>query len=258
MYIGSPNSPFINRDIAFDVLFSPSLDNFVDFGSYTCNFDSEKFIRLLDFCNTFDTNEPVEWANGIASNLDPAFDELQKALVSKSALLEYCDFVNVRDFLAKAQSFGLFDDDNFTFLISPSADRRGTICSQNNFFCSLPENSACPEGAWEYFCYVFGEKFQETYLQVEYMFTSNSKALDRKIKEGLKTVENDWDTLITEETKQYILDYIHSCDKLADRDPAITEIVSEETSRLFSGEISSAECAKMVQNRVSLYLSEQS
>ena len=48
------------------------------------------------------------------------------------------------------------------------------------------------------------------------------------------------------------------CNKLNDRDSAVNSIIQEEYTAYINGETMAQKCAELIQNRVSIYLSEQS
>lgn len=63
---------------------------------------------------------------------------------------------------------------------------------------------------------------------------------------------------ITREQLDYFKTAVLSCDKLGEWDTNVSPILNEEFGRCEAGEYTAEECAKAMQDRVSLYLSEQS
>ena len=63
---------------------------------------------------------------------------------------------------------------------------------------------------------------------------------------------------ITDEDIARLKEYVSTCTNLISVDMEISDIVMEEYGAFDSGDISAEECAKRIQNRVSLMLSEQS
>ena len=54
-----------------------------------------------------------------------------------------------------------------------------------------------------------------------------------------------------------IIDYAKGISRVQFDNPKIISIVEEETGMYFAGDQTAEKCAEMIQNRVSLYLSEQ-
>lgn len=285
MYIGSRNSPFAydNREIAWSGIFS--VGSFVDFINYTCDFNNDRFIRLLEFCNSFEVNEAYDWSDGVFDGSDEQkmleYWEANYAVKNKTALLQNGFTHNPDSLINQPHQFGLLEDDNYTYLIYPSDDRRGVISTGNYSCYSVLNNCSNPDGAWAYFCYIMSEDYQNNYMQVERQFTSNKASYEYKLNTAFEdtqdmlyfyeggygnpgkgmSISSDHEYFkrpITDETKQYLLDILASCDKLSGYDKAIYDIVEEEVSGFFAGEKTAQECAEMVQNRVSIYLSENS
>ncbi|MDE5861765.1 MAG: hypothetical protein K2H28_06170 [Ruminococcus sp.] len=128
--------------------------------------------------------------------------------------------------------------------------------------------------------YVLSPYFQNNYLQVSHHFTSNKESYEYKMNKMIEKytesvptpfdpMTNDWgnpetegitwkNKPITDKDIDYINDFISHCNKLSDRDEDAQEIIREECNKFMNGEISAEECAERIQNRVSIYLSEQS
>ena len=279
MHLGSQNSYFTRREGVFDRLVNDSIGAWVDYDNYTCNFDSDEFLHLLHFCSELELNEPIEWENNVVDGNSDEYHETTLDLYRKKALLnEMCSFHYLNDFVNYPISFGLFTDSSFTFL-TPPGDGHGTITTANAFNFALLNNSPNPEGGWEFFNFVMDGDTQRNYLQTSFNFGSSKKNFEEDLK-ALRENEfqvqidpeqnygdfkhtwiedKDYKVMyISDEDYQYIYDFIMSCDRLSDHDQKLYDIVKEEYTKLAAGDCTPEECAAMIQNRASLYLSEQS
>lgn len=283
MYLGTKNSPFAYRDIMFDYLCT--IGSWVDYDNYTCNFDSEEFIHLLEFCMNTEINEPYDWGGVISTQNEAQMIEYKEAEMSvknKTSLLYATNLGYPPDFISKPIITGLYHDDNYTYLIAPSNDRRGTILISNNMCFSVLNNASCPDGAWDFFNYIMNPKFQNDYLQTMYSFTTNKASFEYKMNKAMEESQyykfrtndptlysidpddswlNDSEYFshpLTEENMEYFTEFIMNCNKLVDYDSAVYTIIKEEYAAFINGETTAQKCAEMIQNRVSLYLSEQS
>lgn len=281
MHLGSRNSSFAYRDHLFDILCANSVGSWIDYDNYTCNFDSEEFIHLLEFCKNVEINEPFDWDNTNDEQEKAEYLDAETSLLSKTSFIAEAHISMPDDLFYNAISKGLFLDDNFTYLTAPSDDRRGTISPINNMCYSVLNGSPDPDGGWDFMNYIFSAKFQLNYLQTAYLFTSNKESMEytmnrfleatadyqiavdplRPYADGDGTWEEGVDWIykpIDDETLQYFNDFIAGCNKLRDADSSVYDIVKEEYEDCLNGEVTAQQCAEMIQNRVSLYLSEQS
>lgn len=78
---------------------------------------------------------------------------------------------------------------------------------------------------------------------------------------GLENIEINMDILLyaaTREQADKLYELIDACDIVWNRDSTVTSIVEEELGPFFAGDRTARETAEMIQNRVSIYVAEQS
>ena len=280
MYLGSRNSLFSYRDNIFYTLLQ-NCGDWIDYDNYTCDFNNEEFIHLLNFCNTVEINEPYDWDNTDYEQQGIENIEAETSVLRKTALLYPTTiFTCFEDFIYRPVQTGLYKNNNCTFLIPPSNDRTGAISTVNDMCFSILTDTDCPDGAWDFMNYVLSPYFQNNYLQTSHHFTSNKESYEYKInktiekcKEEVATpldpLTNDWgnpetegitwiNKPLTDDDIEYITEFLSHFNKLSDSDEEAQNIIREECDKFMNGEISAEECAERIQNRVSLYLSEQS
>lgn len=283
MYLGSKNSHFAYRSHLVNEICFKNCGDWIDYDNYTCDFNNEEFIHLLNFCNNVEINEPYNWENFDFGNeqYEMEYMETETSVLRKTALLyTSTHFTDFNSFIDSPVQTGLYLNDNYTFLIPPSNDRTCGISTVNDMCFSILADTDCPDGAWDFMNYVLSPYFQNNYLQVSSHFTSNKESYEYKMnkmiekyKESVPTpldpMTNDWgnpetegitwiNKPITDKDIDYINDFISHCNKLSDSDSEVKTILNEECDKFMNGEISAEECAERIQNRVSLYLSEQS
>lgn len=283
MYLGSRNSPFAYRDNLFYTLLQ-NCGDWIDYDNYTCDFNNEEFIHLLNFCNTVEINEPYRWENSGLDNEQQEMEnrEAETSVLRKTALLYPTTiFSCFDDFIYRPVQAGLYKNNNCTFLIPPSNDRTGAISTVNDMCFSILTDTDCPDGAWDFMNYILSPYFQNNYLQTSRYFTSNKESYEYKMNKSFEKFKKevvtpvdpmatrwggtdqkegvDWiNKPLTDDDIEYITEFISHFNKLSDSDEDAQTIMNEETERLKNGEITAEECAERIQNRVSLYLSEQS
>lgn len=277
MYLGSKNSSFTTRESAWMSLFGSTAGNFVDYDKHSCDFDSPEFIRLLEFCGSFELNDNYSWGS-VVDSLDPQvaikLREAELAVKNKNALLQEVETHSYEEFILSPHRYGLYLDDNYTYVIAPSDDRKGVLTPGSCY--SIIKSSDNIDGAWDFMCYIMSESYQSS---VNSEFCTNRSLFEKELDKWLGyadkakldsegrwvTSENgryeDTDGVIhplSSENREYLTDFLASFTKLNVRDRAIYDITAEETSRFFAGECSAKQCAEMIQNRVSILLSERS
>jgi len=280
MYLGSRNSPFMWPEQCFDSLFPVAMTSFVDFDNYTCSFDSPEFIHFLNFCRDVKMpGETYEWDSMSESEKEQAYDEARYSILNKTSMLTWCSISHPEEYLTHSMNYGLFLNDRFNYVIFPNEERSGTISPLNCMCYSILNGCAEPDGAWEYLCYINSEDYFDEYLQVENSFAANRHITEKRLENAF-----DWaDSLVYNDeggyvppqanladgtethtyripdgTRRYLRDFLSTFDKVADQDTVIYDIANEEAGKFFAGEAAAEDCAAMIQNRVSLYLSENS
>ncbi len=207
-------SPFhTNSSVYIFDLFD--MNQFIDYDSYTCNFNSEEFINILEFCSQYPAE--VEFLTTPDENI-----LTDKALIY---LFQVSIFTNPD--LEK-----IFGDEEYTVL-------------ETNFHYGirLAITESCPDknAAWEFLSEVYngesGDDFPVT----------------------VKQFEEKRDSFVTQQHYDFAYDILSGTDGFTETlSDDIAIIISEETAECFNGEASPQECAEMLQNRISIYLSEKS
>lgn len=283
MYLGSKNSYFAYReDLFYDLL--NNCVNWIDYDTYTCDFNNEDFIHLLNFCNTVEINEPYSWEKNDFGTEQQEIEnrEAETSVLRKTSLLYTIGLMYSFDnFVNFPVQTGLYSGDNYTFLIPPSNDRTGGISTANDMCFSILTDTDCPDGAWDFMNYVLSPYFQNNYLQTAHAFTTNKESYEYKMNKTFEKYKKevvipidpmatrwggsdqtegvDWiNKPITDNDIEYIKEFMSHFNKLHDSDEDVQTIINEETQKFMNGETTAEKCAETIQNRVSIYLSEKS
>lgn len=240
---------------------------FVNNENFTCNFDSDEFIELLEFADQF-----------------PGVDEYdfeKRSCRNDTALLSVMYFSSFRDINAQVQ--GIFGDEEMTFAGFPTNSGKGSKILLGRRF-SVMENSPNKEGAWEFIrsflndsCYVSDDGGTHDGIPVteSALKLVAERAMEKPYyidESGNKVYMNetitDWNTMteisirpMNEEQKERYLDFVTSITAVSSGnniDSSISDVINDETNRFFAGECTSSQAADMIQNRISIILSEQS
>ncbi len=251
-----------NRNAVFDRLSNSGAD-FIDLTTHTCSFDSQEFIDMLEFAGQFPGVDEYAWEQCSCRN--------------DTALLSDMYFSSFRDINVQKQSvFG----EAITFVGAPSADGKGSVMLPSNQF-AIMETSDNKEGAWEFIKLFLADecfngspdgipvtenglkKVMEAALEPPFYYDElNGNKKVYMDETGMDSYSNEQIkiTPMTDDEQKRYEQFVRSVRRISsgNTELAISSIISEETEYYFAGEHSAKQCAEMIQNRVSILLSEQS
>ncbi len=224
--------------------------NFVDNASGKCHFDSEEFIKLLEFCKEL----PAESDNDYG-------EKYQNRFRSGDALLDFGVMFNFR-------SLREYEEWYFGGKVTAKGfplSGGGPVISASEIF-AITSGAKEPQGAWEFLKTFYSEEYQDSFADIHsYSFPVRVSSLEKQAECFLNSNSvvsmtiggNSYEIgANTEEDNARIMDIITSANKAAAYDPNIDAIVSEEAGAFFAGGRSAEETAEIIQNRVSTYLAE--
>lgn len=263
---GSRNS----ENIYYDILRN-NLESFVDYENVKVDFDCPEFRKILEFCNRFESNngQKCEWDY-----------ESPKFVVT----FDLSGIMSANVF-GDSREIGLNFNPPYTIVGYPSPDGQGAFFT-SNFMYSISAKSS-PEkqkGAWEFIRQFYTEEYQlnnvmEKYIDdiegEEYVHYSsecglciNNNAFEKtaqKIMNGEyysgkgvdKGVEYTY-AMPTQEEVDRMVKYLDSIDRWETTlDRELWKIIEDEVMSYFAGEKSLDDTVDMIQNRASIWISEQ-
>ena len=280
------------KNTALSNCLSRNLSAFVDWTTGKCEFDSEAFQQLLDFCNSF----PAETSDGdgaiaYASSADIAVDDAMwesdatritngKQLMSTTGMYSFDSYIwNVYAIR-----------DKITFTGYPTEDGSGS-----SFELQMPmaisSVTKYPDAAWDFVCsiikkmntidennYYYGFPISQAAFDAEmtdimteqYQLDENGEQVDwdgdgepdRAIRGSYETMENGETVYkdvyaLTQEEMDQILGVINNTHSVYDYDQEILDIITDEVAAYFAGDKDVQTTASMIQSRVNLYVQEQ-
>ena len=211
-------------ELAIDFFLSYCVDRFVDVEACSCDFENQAFYDLLYLCRD-DSGLETPIMNTVC--LDGGIS---------SYLQEGLSLVG----------------DQAVFVGYPEAPGNGAALKSLARF-SITASSTQREGTWQFLRTLLLPEFQEQ-LGGRGMFFSPRK----DIFEERMALEQEHFSEISPEEYTAAAELIQGAAYCADNESPAISIVKEEAAAFFAGDKSAEEVAKIVQNRVSIYLSEQS
>ena len=254
---------YTKQNILSNVL-GMNLDSFVDWSTGTCDFDSETFITLLEFCDLF----PLEY------DLDAEHDsEVTRVLEGRQLLLE----LELSD-LADMQRLEAVFGGDFSFVGYPVED--GGVGSGFMISNGMAMSAACKdkEGAWSFMRELLlpesGEEgwWPNGFYVNRQDFDAHMKKLmtpayeldenGQPVEVSNRAMGGDGLTVdiyaTTQEEYDQFMELYNAIDTTSNYDTAIHMIVRDEAQAFFYGDVTAEDAARQIQNRVRLYLSERS
>lgn len=248
-----------------------AINQYIDYAKGTCSFDTEAFIKLLNFAKQF----PKEVDNGMYAKDVVAVEEA-------SAMQEENGYATDKIMLQTyyLYNYGQLHDDKYysyggkdlTFIGFPTENKQGSAI-YSNMEIAMSAKAAYPEGAWAFIKYLLGDEYQgsrsyewpvkkSAYADLKAKAQKPDTYIDENGKEQVyenTVVINGKEVKIgkvTDEEVAKIDEFLGSITQVMRYDTKVQEIITEETGAFFSDQKSAEEVAKLIQNRVQTYLSE--
>nr|WP_305132434.1 extracellular solute-binding protein [uncultured Acetatifactor sp.] len=273
----NPDSTVFSADagqlLEYSLVFNQS--HFVDWEAHTCDFTSDEFIRLLEFCGRFSDRKGTEGAE--------VLDMMER---SNIALLHEVELVRPQDIAMLAQILGTED---ISYVGFPTVDgRAGSLLEDCGGTCAISAKSKHKEQAWAFvellltgwenppksYSALKGTKGFPTELGTRERYFAKVSENPYRIGEdgeiimeggkpmryayhtaSSRTMQVFFYTPLPEETD--LICTLLDSSTTARGGRQISSIVAQEARGYFSGQKSAADVAALIQNRVSVYLAEQ-
>ena len=243
---------------------SVSMDEYVDWAAGMCYFDSDGFIQLLEFANTFPAEidyERIEWLD---------WDEL--ILSGRQIMMQQW----VGDFNSTRWVNALFGGD-IVFKGFPAESRKGNSLSIFGGSLAMSSTSTNKEGAWEFMRTILSEDWQRSN---SWGFSTNKAVFDDRLKDIMTPqtyIDEDGNEVeystssmsmgggamielfaMTQAEADRILALIDSVSGTVTYDERLMTIVNEGAEDFFNGQRSAQDAARIIQSRAAIFISEQS
>lgn len=270
-----------------------SYGGYVDYHNGTCSFDTPEFRAVLETAAAY----PAEIDYDALYGDDPNYwHEQERACRDNKALL-YSTYLYNFDSYNRAKKGNFGEDITFVGFPGASGENTAGGLLRFSGQIAVSEKSRFKEGAWEFIKHMIKDTVtQEEYeiynynddsydepaaTEMRWVSLRNFPVLtDQLEKLGMQATDplkrfNENGELVPEQNLYYIADeeievspltqaeadeliaYLKTVSSISKDDEDLNTIINEEASSYFSGVKSAEETAKMIQSRVSIYLSEQ-
>lgn len=252
------------KDSALQYSIMFGMDDYVNWETGECNFDTEEFAKVLEFANTFakeynynedEPSEPTKIQNG----------DLLLMLTSISGVQDY-------------QMEELIFQEPITMIGYPTTSGNGSALSGNNAF-GINAKSEAKEGAWEFLKSFISEDNYDiengggNYWGLPTLKSAYDKQMEKDMTPDYYTDENgeeveqpktswgwgDFNADIfaaTQEQVDKVTQLVESTTRTFQWDTQFFEIISEEAAPFFEGQKTAQEVTQIIQSRVQMYVNE--
>jgi len=251
------------RDNVLSSCMQMSSDQFINWETGECNFDSDGFIKLLEFIKQFpeEYDESRYEDENFWRNYDSIYRD-DRALLSITYLNNFSAYNRMEK--------GTFGEE-ITLVGFPADNRKGSALDYNLNF-AISSKSANKDGAWQFIKYFLSYDFQKDYygfptnkeryeelkqeaMQKPFYYDENNQKVEYDETYWIGEVEVTIPPMTAEEI-QKVEDFIFSIDQTVNYDENLLKIIQEEAAGYFSGQKSAKEVAGVIQSRVKIYVNE--
>lgn len=240
-----------------------NMDVFVNWETGECKFNSEEFVKALEFANSFP--KEVNWeAERPSTPTRIREGKLIMMDASVSSMQEYQMYK------------GMFGEP-VAFVGYPTSKESGSCIISNGALLGMSSKSPYQDGVWQFIKTGITKEAQEKNSNYRYGFPVMKSALEKQFAEDMeeeyyegadgekvKQPKTTWgydDFQIeiyaaTEEEVSAVRELIESVDIAYQYDMQMFSIIEEETGAFFEGQKSAKEVADIIQSRVQIYVNE--
>lgn len=256
----------------------------IDADNYTCNFDSDSFIRYLRYCAGGKDPDTVDLTDLYEDPLNPTEAEIQRGFIMQQmqyrndkTLFDRLSLGNFDNYMDEIK--GSFGGEEITYLGNPRMDGAHTYVDLRLNTFGITKDSKQPDVAWQFISFIESYDFEGNgWSLAGFPITEKRfyELADRNRFDGVKQFpEQEGDGYAWNNGEKTIglgpltdedIEFIHDCLTNAEVPPKSLNIydndyyniIDEERQALFAGESTPEQCAKYLQNRIGIYLSERS
>ena len=246
-----------NKTEILQGLMYTSINDYIDWSTGKCNFDSDDFKSLLEIAGK-GTDEETDYSEDAPSQ--PELIKAGKVLFADG----WMDIENV-------EVYHKMYNGDITFIGYPCEDKQGSYFNFDSMY-GIYSKSKYKEGAWEFIKTLMTKDYQATGYHI-FNTPTNKDAFENYMKAKTTTTKytdeygcksptqrgNDFEVTIgplSKEEEQLYRDLVNNTVKVAGSNTAISDIIIEEAKNYFGGQKSVDETAQIIQNRVTTYVNE--
>ena len=256
---------YMTNETVLMSLLNNSMDAFIDQETGKCSFNSDEFIKLLDYANSYPKEISYDYYNDYSIH--------EQDFRNDKTLFDFQYLDNFRSFNYEMQS--TFGEETMLFNIPVKNSKGVSITPQ--FIIGISEKSGNKDEAWNFINGLLQSEKYNSETTDYYGFPALQSAFDKIKEESTQKAfyydenkqkqyyeEYYWigdDSFeiqpLTKEKVEELSEYVVHAERIATWDEDLNNIISEETQPLFLGQKNSKEVADIIQSRVQIYINEK-
>ena len=271
-----PFDVYVTRTDMLQNCLALDMNDFVNWATGECSFDSQQFIDLLEFANQF----PAEFDWNTYDNSEE--NDTMARLSSGRQMLVQTSMYSIQDIFYN--NYAQYLGGKVTYVGFPTLNGTGNMLGMTDGGYGMSSKSEYKDVIWQF----MREFFTEDYQKSMYSLPSNKNAFESMAKdaatvtymkdaEGNELLDDDGEkipvakfSLYNQETGEYeeyyamtdeqiaqVRELVNTTTKVADYNSSIFDIVSEQVSAYFEGQKSAEDVAKLIQSKANIYVNEQ-
>lgn len=238
------------RDVALNYFLWHGLPNWVDFEAGTCDFQAETFLWVLEHCNRYavDFQSTQHSNDGIQPLFNPYY-QLNDAVNLSSLDLQY----EIKGTETPAYSESMAAD-VFSFPIGENS----SLLLESDFVLAVASGSPAEEACGDFLNWIFAEETHEDAMffhreNGDRGFSIYRDITDQYLKDAYSYLDTDRANALREE----YLSLLENANRYVGSGADVWRVIKEEAQGYFAGDMTKEECARRIQERVSILLAEQ-
>ncbi len=238
------------RDIALNYFLWHGLPNWVDFETGTCNFQDETFLWVLEHCNRYavDFQATQHSDDGIKPLFSPYF-QLNDAVSLSMLDIQY--EIKGQGIPAYSESMAA---DVFAF---PIGEDSGLLL-ESDFVLAVTAGSPAEEACGDFLSWIFSEETHENAMLFMREYGDRGFSIYRDITDQyLKDAYWNHSTEEANALREEYLSLLENANRYVGSGADVWQVIKEEAQAYFAGDMAKEECARRIQERVSILLAEQ-
>lgn len=238
------------RDVALNYFLWHGLPNWVDFEAGTCDFQTETFLWVLEHCNRYakDFQSTQHSDDGIKPLFSP-YIQLNDAVGLSMLDIQY----EIKGTATPAYSESMAAD-VFPF---PIGEDSGLLL-ESDFVLAVTAGSPAEEACGDFLNWIFAEETHEDAMffhrdPIDRGFSIYRDITDQYLKDAYSYLDTDRANALREE----YLSLLENANRYVGSGADVWRVIKEEAQGYFAGDMTKEECARRIQERVSILLAEQ-
>ena len=241
-----------------------NMDEYVNWNTGECKFNSDEFIKSLEFANQFDKDYQYE-EEGLSRP-----EKIKQDLL----LMSETSIGSMQEYILYEAMFG----EPMAFIGYPTTKDNGSFLSHDGSIMAINAKSPYKDGAWQFIRQQLTKEAQEgNSSRGGFGFPVMKSALEKQLEEDMTEEyyeDMDGNKVRSEKTtwgydnfsvkiyaaKDYeveaVRSLIESVDTMYQYDEKMMGIITEEANAFFEGQKSAKEVADIIQNRIQVYVNE--